>query len=256
MAQQSTKQNSEFLLGLLLDENKHTNTMDFIDKSDKSANYACVCVSLALAQAHQDIKSNFTNSEEFFGKYFEIYASALENYRSIVGNDFRQIFIDEAKIFYPIDLATTSTKNLVSNATNKAQALAILDSIKDTNSYVIILRDDIAFIVISYEADYIIIDPHVEYCGILSKNSVYRYATYDSIWDFDVHFLTPVVQVPVEPNNEPSNDNLTVVQVPVENGPGLVTPEIFETSITETLKTIQDDVEKIITNSFSTDDIN
>jgi hypothetical protein len=145
-------------------------------------------VSLAIMEKFSEIKNSFTNLDQFSSTYFEIYANALENYRSIVGNNPRQIYFDEAKIFYPTELDTNNITKLVSDANNKAIADQFLDSIKDC---AIILRDEIAYAIIHLEADkYIIIDPHVEYCGILSKTGIYRYTTYDGIWDFNVALLT------------------------------------------------------------------
>ena len=176
--------NSEFLLNLLLEENKHLNTIYFIDRTDKSTNYACVCVALAIGEHFETIKENFMDNEQFCEKYFIIYTNALENYRSIVGTTIRQIFVDEAKIFYPKSFVITTLSNLVTNPVQN------LDSID--NSYAIILRDEIAFTIIHYkDDDYILIDPHIEYCGIMSKDAIYRYITYDGIWDFSVSILTP-----------------------------------------------------------------
>lgn len=184
------QENSGFLLNLLLEENHHLNPIDFIDKNDKTSNFACVCVALAIGEKFMDIKSIFLDTDKFLSVYFPIYATALENYRSLVGDNLRQIYFDEAKIFYPAELISISTMKLVSDESRRDSALQFLDNIK--NSYAIILRDEIAFVIIHYEADkYIIIDPHVEYCGIMSKNAVYRYTTYDGIWDFDVALSIP-----------------------------------------------------------------
>ena len=182
------RENSEFLLNLILEENQHLNPIDFIDKADKSSNFACVCVSLAIFEKINEIKNVFTNLDQFVPAYFEIYASALENYRSIVGNSLRQIYFDEAKIFYPTEMTTNTINKLVTDANNKSAAMQFLDAIKGSGA--IILRDEIAYVIIHHEGDnYIVIDPHVEYCGILSKAGVYRYTTYDGIWDFDVSLL-------------------------------------------------------------------
>ena len=215
------KENSEFLLGLLLEENKHLNLIDFIDRSDRTTSYACVCVSMGIGESYNDLKNVFTNTDQFSSKYFDIYASALENYRSIVGTDVRQIYFDEAKIFYPTPYSTITITKLVSNANNKNNAMQYLDSIK--NSYAIILRDEIAFIIIHYNADdYIVIDPHVEFSGILSKTGVYRYVTYDLIWDFDVSILLPTKTndnaILLENNNiQPTINNSTIVDVSEES---------------------------------------
>lgn len=190
MAATTYKQNSEFLLGLLLEENKYMNMIDFIDRQDPATNYACVCISLAIGQQYHVLRDVFTNVDDFLPLYFTIYASALENYRSIVGHNLRQIFVDEAKIFYPEELLVSVSNKLVSDPFNKATAMSLLDVVKNKHSYMIILRDEIAFIVIHHENDnYIVIDPHVEYCGILSKDGIYKYVVYDGIWDFDVNVL-------------------------------------------------------------------
>ena len=194
----STQQNSEFLLGLLLEENKHLNLIDFINKQDKASSYCCVCVSLACAFRSVELCESFTNMDSFSAMYFDIYASALENYRSIVGQSIRQILVDEAKIFYPQPMVTLTTNNLVTNHLNKQNVLDSLETVKNDHSYMIILRDDIAFIAIHHAGDnFIIIDPHVEYCGVLSKIGIYRYIVYDSIWNFDVHVMMPVKPVQI-----------------------------------------------------------
>ena len=188
----STQQNSEFLLGLLLEENKHLNPIDFINKQDKASNYCCVCVSFACASRFTEICDSFTNMDSFSAVYFDIYATALENYRSIVGQNLRLTLVDEVKIFYPQVMETFTTNNLVTNHLNKQNALDLLETVKNDHSCMVILRDDIAFVAIHHTGDnFIIIDPHVEYCGILSKVGIYRYIVYDSIWNFDVHVMTP-----------------------------------------------------------------
>ena len=90
----------------------------------------------------------------------------------------------------------------------------VCDSI--IKSYAIILRDEIAFAIIHYKDDeYILIDPHVEYCGIMSKNAINRYATYDGIWDFNINILTPIENM--------VDENIPIVNVVDENIP-IVTP--------------------------------
>jgi hypothetical protein len=184
--------NSEFLLNILLEENKHLNLIDFIDKQDKANNYCCVCVSFAIAGQVDNIRNCFEKSDSFSALYFTIYSNALEIYRSIVGQNIRQILVDEAKKFYPQSVVTHTMNNLVTNETNRLNIFMLLENIKNDHSYMIILRNEIAFIVIHYNEDnFIIIDPHVEYCGILSKNGIYRYIVYDSIWNFDIHTMIP-----------------------------------------------------------------
>lgn len=124
--------------------------------------------------------------------YFELYLNALDNYHSIVGKKFRQILVDESKVFYSQKMIKHNTTNLISNETEKNKAIALLNSIKNDHTYMIVLRDDIAFVVIHYAEDnFIIIDPHVECCGILSKTGVYRYIVYDSVWNFVVCIMIP-----------------------------------------------------------------
>lgn len=187
----TTNQNSEFLLELLLEENKHLNPIDFIDPNNKASNFACVCIALGIIEKYKEIKDSFHNLDDFVAIYFPIYASALENYRSIVGNTDRQIFVDETKVFYPQKINVFTTSSLISNENNRIKPMELLESIKNDKSGMIILRDEIAFAVIHYQNDnYIVIDPHVAYCGILSKTGVFRYTVYDNIWNFDVNILT------------------------------------------------------------------
>lgn len=205
----STEQNSEFLFNLLMDENKHTNIIDFIDRQDKASDFACVCVAMAIGQNYIEVRNSFTDSTNFLATYLPIYIGALENYRSLVGSTIRQILVDEAKIFYSNPIDTFTTKNLVSNSTNKINMMGYLDLIKANHSYLIILRDEIAFCVVHHQNDdYILLDPHIECCGILSKNSIYKYIVYDGIWDLDVHLMMPPVTEPLE--SLPQADNTVI----------------------------------------------
>ena len=199
----TTTHNSEFLLGLLLEENKHLNPIDFIDRQNKNSAYACMCVALGVAQQFDIIRDSFMDSESFAEKYFNVYAAALDNYHSIVGDNLRQVYLDEANIFYQLKLNTISTKSLISEPTNRDQAIELLDNVKNNHTFAIILRDEISFVAIHHENDnFIIIDPHVEYAGILSKTGIYRYAVYDTVWNFDVHIITSDNNL-VEPIIEP-----------------------------------------------------
>lgn len=188
MAKNFQNINSEFLLNLLLEENKHLTIIDFIDKEHGS--FACVCVSLALAEKYQEIQNIFTNSEIFTEKYFVIYADALDKFRIITNNRIRQIFIDETLKLFPLMLKNKTVKNLSTNTNNVNDAINLLHSVRNNHSYALILRDDIMFIIMHYnENEFIIIDPHVEYCGILTERQIFRYVTYNGVWDFDVHIF-------------------------------------------------------------------
>lgn len=212
----ASQQNSEFLLGLLLEENKHIQPMDFILKGDKVSDYCCICVTMAVAEQYEAVRDSFMSSENFIATYFPLYASALEQYRSIVGQDLRTILVDEAKIFYPIKLETMTFSHLISNHDNRNTVINLLENAKNDHSYIIILRDEIAFVVIHYENDnFIVIDPHVDCCGILSKTGVYRYIVYDVIWDFQVDLM-----IPEKPKNIP------IENVPAEN---LDTSQLIQT---------------------------
>lgn len=210
--------NSQFLLGMLLEENKHLNPIDFIDKTDKATDFSCICVSLSIAEKYREIKDCFIDMNLFFSTYFDLYATALDNYRSIVGQSLRQVYLEEAKIFHQLDFDTFTTNNLVTDALKKKDALELFDTIRNNNSYAIILRDDIAFVVIHYnENDFILIDPHVEYCGILSSASIYRYIVYDNAWNFDVHVMVPKIENTVQESAQaPLEDTLELVQESVQ----------------------------------------
>lgn len=179
-------QNSEYLLKILLEENKHINLIDFIDNDNKATNFSCVTTAFAIGEKYKEIIASFTDNNIFTSLYFTIYASALENYHYIVGNNIRQIFIDEAKIFYPNSMTTITFPNLT-DPISKAQ---FMDLINNNRTYIIILRDEITFIIIHYDDNNkIIIDPHIEYCGILSNDAAYKYIVYDGIWNFDVSIM-------------------------------------------------------------------
>jgi hypothetical protein len=198
------RENSQFLLELLLSENKHFNPIDFLDKSNQASNFACVCVSMGIAQEMESMRNNFFDENKFFETYFNIYSTALENYKSITSGTLRQITFDEANVFYPMVMDKQFINKLVSNQQNKNTALSFIDQIKQSHSFGIILRDSIAFIIIHHQNDdYIVIDPHIEYCGILSKNNVYRYVVYDGIWDLDVYILGQFETKPIDTKTVP-----------------------------------------------------
>lgn len=185
-------ENSDFLLGLILDDNIHLNTIDFIDKDNKSVGYACMCVSTAIVNQFEPIRSVFTNTILFAEKYFTIYAAALDNYHLVTNNDFRQIYFDEANI-YDLNLSMFPLKSLISDKNSKDRFYEFLANIQNNNSYAIILRDEIAYTIIHYQDDkFIIIDPHIEYSGIVSADTVYKYTIYNNIWDFDVYVSIPM----------------------------------------------------------------
>ncbi|XWV25659.1 putative ORFan [Tupanvirus deep ocean] len=220
----SSQHNSEFLLGLLLEENKHINPIDFIvDKQNKARNYCCVCVALGVCENADKIRSTFKSVDDFSAEYFNVYVSALDNYHSIVRNDLRQIFVDEAKVFYPQKFQTTTISSLVTNEANRANAMALLDSIKNKHSHMVIMRDEIAIVIIHYENDnYIVIDPHIECCGILSKTGVYRYVVYDSVWNFDVHLMVPEDTTENGPSASTEPQNVPSVSIEPQNVPSVV----------------------------------
>lgn len=175
--------NSEFLLNLLLEENNHLVPIDFISKD---SSFACVCISFAICQQYVTLKNSFP--DDFAGKYLEIYASAMDTYRKIVGNSNRQVFFDEVNKFYNLNLSNHNVlKNLATDPVYQSTAHSLIEQAECA----IILRDEIAFVIICCDVSkYIIIDPHAEYTGILSAAGVYRYITYDGIWDSDVHVIT------------------------------------------------------------------
>lgn len=181
---------SQFLLELLFEENKFTNPLDFLDKSNKSTIFVCLCVSLEIAQSLEQIKTNFMDQEKFTSIYLDLYTNAMSNYISIVGSNERQITFDEAKIFYPKNLNIFNKTNIPSVPENEEFVMKMLETTQ--NSYVIISRNENTFIVIRNENnDFIIIDPYCDYCGILSKNSIYKYITLNGLWDLQVTFLLP-----------------------------------------------------------------
>lgn len=201
-----TTQNSEFLLDLLLNENKHLNLVDFIDRQNQASTYSSICVSLGISQQFEPIRDVFTNAEVFVEKYFVIYATALDNYHSIVNNNLRQVYFDEANHIYKLQMNMITTDALITDQNNRNAAINLLENVKNNHSYAIFLRNEDAFIVIHYENDhFIVIDPHIEYCGILSKTGVYRYVVYDDIWNFNVHIIVPKIEIE------------TIVDIPHQN---------------------------------------
>ena len=212
--------NSDFLLNILLEGDKHLNIVDFMDK--QYGLFACVAISFALAEKYQEIQTCFTNAELFAEKYFIIYADALEKFRKITNDQNRQIFVDEALITFPLKLTTNVIKNLSSNTDNKKNAQNLFNLIKNKHNYVLILRDDIMSIIIHHaDNEYIIIDPHVEYSGIATDNQILRYVTYDGIWDYDVHIFVPEESFTINTTNDNSitntNDNLNASSINISN---------------------------------------
>jgi len=239
---QGNQHNSEFLLGLLLEENKHLNPIDFVNSMDKSEKFACVCAAMSISENYQEIRNSFTSVDDFIAVYFPLYVNALENYRSIVGSTQRQIFIDEATIFYPKKMVSHPLNCLVSNNTNKNIAMGFLDTIKNNHSCLIVLRDEIASTIIHYENDnFIIIDPHVQYCGILSKTGIYRYVVYDGIWDFDVNVLMVEESV--------NSENITTIIS--ENVTMPVTEAVSETVSVNAIENVTMPVTETVTEAVS-----
>jgi len=199
----NNEERGQFLLNLLLTDNKYVTILDFINTETKqlSINYACICVSVGMMESYKIIQTNFKDEPKLINAYLNIYTTAVTNYETIVGNDIRQIFVDETDRFYPINLKQQTITNIVSNLQNKTQITNIMNNIKEKHSAAIILRNDEAFIIIHYENDdYIIIDPHLASCGILTTDSIHKYITFDGVWDFEVNILTfDENQVPVIP---------------------------------------------------------
>jgi hypothetical protein len=220
------KENSQFLVNMLLESNSGMNIVDFMDTSDPRTNMACVCISRGVGESYEAIRSAFANSDEFCAKYFDLYMAGLENYSSITNGVMREIFLDEASIFYPSIYDQNTLTNTVTNAERKNQLMDLLQVIELCHSYAIILRDEIAFVVIHLESNnFILIDPHVESSGVVSIDQVYNYITYDKIWDFNVHVLIPLI---AEKSITPVTENSTAVNT-VNNqsptNPELIQPE-------------------------------
>lgn len=188
----NNEERGQFLLNLLLTDNKHVTILDFITETKQfSRNYACVCISVGMMESYKVIQTNFKDESQLIDAYLNIYTTAVANYETIIGGDIRQIFVDEAYKFYPLNLIQQTITNIVSNSQNKIQFTSLINNIKEKHSAAIILRNDEAFVIIHYENDdYIIIDPHLTCCGILTMDSICKYITFDGIWDFEVNILT------------------------------------------------------------------
>lgn len=184
-------EDSEFLLGILLEENKHVNIFDYVIK-DNTNNYYCLCVCLEIIKNKDDISNSFFESNLFLEKYFDIYANGLSNYYKIIDSSSgsRQVYLDEALTQYDLKMTTTTMSLLLTNEENRNAIVSILENIKLNHSYAIILRNEIAFTIIHHISDeYILIDPHVEYSGILTQKGIFKYLVYDDIWNFDVSVI-------------------------------------------------------------------
>jgi hypothetical protein len=193
--------NSEFLMGLFFECGKTMNIADFIDCKNEGTTRACVAVSMGIAQNYEGIRDSFENYDQFISLFTTVYFEGIENYNQIVHtgqnagkNINREITFEEALFFYPMELNTVHCKNLISNNDSKNQFYGDLLDIKQKNSYMIVLRDSVAFVVISVSPDtdeYIVIDPHVSTTGILTTDLVYRFVTFDGIWDETIYIMTP-----------------------------------------------------------------
>jgi hypothetical protein len=213
----NNEERGQFLLNLLLTDNKCVIILDFINTDTKqlSTNYACICVSMGMMDSYKVIQTNFKDEPDLINAYLNIYTTAIANYETIVENNIRQIFVDETYRFYPLNLKQYTITNIISNLQNKTRVINIMNNIKEKHSAAIISRNDEAFIIIHYENDdYIIIDPHLTCCGILTMDSIYKYITFDGIWDFEVNIMTlnenqgPVALV--EPSKATATDSMNV----------------------------------------------
>lgn len=181
---------SEFLFNLLIKDNKHLIPIDFIDIKNKANNYACICVCFSLAQHYIEIRRIFLNQKQFLSKYLDIYVAAVESYITIVGKTFRQISLDEVQQFYSCKLSSITMTN-INEELNRLALMDYLNLVQINNSYFIISKNDISFIIIHYiNDDFIIIDSHTLCAGILSKNNVYNYIIYNQNCDSNICLIT------------------------------------------------------------------
>ena len=189
MVEQGT---SNFLIGLFLEENNHLNPIDFIDKNNKISAYSSSFTALALAKEFEKIRDSFIDLNSFSEKYFEIYTASLEKYMSVTENKIRNFLFNETNNYYHLQTKVIITNSLIDNIANQQIVLGVLENTKNNHSYAIISRNEMTFIIIHYENDnFIVLDPYVECSGILSKDRVLKFITYDHIWNFDVHIMIP-----------------------------------------------------------------
>ena len=106
---------------------------------------------------------------------------------------------------------------IVSNEVTKTQLIELLQLVQLCNSYAIIIRNESAFCVIhTTDNKFILIDPHVPMSGIISLNDVYKYITYDGVWNFGVNVLIPIVTDAVQQTVVESRDEQVPESIPVE----------------------------------------
>ena len=172
--------------------------MQMLDFVQGDQSFASLSIALQLALQPDSIRDSIKSTEEFAETYMMLYFQGLDRYQAATGESKRAIGIEEALQLSTIPLEALTSDSLVSDVNRKQGALAAFDMVKERRSFAIFVRDDTAFIVIHAEDDnYILIDPHVAVCGILSRERIYRYLTYDSFWDLEVTMLVPQVIAPV-----------------------------------------------------------
>ena len=103
--------NTDFLLNLLLESGNTVNIAEFITGADPRSNRSCICVSRSIGEKFTDIRSSFENNDQFLATYFDCYMQGLENYSSIVGENIREIFFDQADATDPTTFEQTSLQD-------------------------------------------------------------------------------------------------------------------------------------------------
>lgn len=184
---------NEFLLNLLT-EDQNSSHINFLDCNDTTTyGFASLIISFNISNIFSDIKQNFTNTEKFTDLYLNCCIDAMEKYHKLTNSISRHVYIDEYILNYPQKYTKHICHNLLSDKLSATIAYQIIDKCILNKSAAIVIRHDtdIAISVIYNDNNnFIVIDPHLNVCGILSIDRMIRFLTYDNTFDTSISILT------------------------------------------------------------------
>ena len=179
---------AEFLQGLLFEAGKYFHISYIVDTSGGNrTRYACLPISYALAKVSDKLTESFKQeSIDVFDEHMtSAYLEGTDVYNSIVGNSERETFSDEVEIFHDRKFNRFHIK-----LTDNTELVGQLNNVASDKSHAIIIRDSNAFFVVYHESgNFLIIDPHIQYCGLLPINYLVRYITYDNVWKNNIYII-------------------------------------------------------------------
>lgn len=198
------KQNEELLLNLLLDQGDRMHFVDFID-SNKF--FASICILVEMVKDHEKIKQGFFSRSEtdFFDSYLDAYIRGCSLYQKIVGNTDRPVAIGEAIDENQGGLRWQKrTVESLERQSDNDNFLGLFGKGVEDCEAMIFSRNNMMFLAIRVADDkFIVIDPHINFCGLLDTNRMFRYLNLDGFWIFKTSIIYVVqdsllVQEPIE----------------------------------------------------------